>query len=428
MKRFFIIVTLLFTLVVGLLAGFVYLFDLNKWVSEQIEESSGYRISFESIESHYWQESRFSVRGLSVAADKTELLHIDKINIVIGELDLWARKLEVELVELAGVDFAVAMDTLKKASGVAKNTVAIEKKQQPLPWSELQVNKLRITALNADISNAQQGLRLLQASLSSDNLLIIEDNKLLDTVWQGSLQFSSKALNLRLQASQVVAINDLSLRSHFNLADLKASLAAEVKQFAYSLPEQREVIVNDALLKMQLDKNRLTLSSFSARLFSGELALQAEAQLAMRLLPAPAFSIDKLTVLSLLAKDMQIQIPAFMQDPENKKFGKADEEQQLPIKTLFLKQIDLQNIAVSSEEKQFPLTVKGGNLHLQDFYLLQNYQLFNLSAENQQSGVFTLSFDYLQWQDSITEQFQGEGNFTKDVQKTLILKELPMSR
>ena len=426
MKRFFIIVTLLFTLVVGLLAGFVYLFDINdhsQWLSEQIEKSTGYQVHFESIENSYWQESRFSVSGLSVAINKKELLHIDKINIVISELDLWDRQLEVELVELVGVVLYADVGALKEVLNSKKNVLESENKSQ-LPWSELQLNKLRITGLNADISNAQQGLRLLQASLSSDNLLIIEDNKVVDTVWQGSLQFSSKTLNLRLQASQVVAINDFSLRSHFNLVDLKASLAAEIKQFAYSLPEQRELIVNDALLEMQLDKNKLSLTHLSANTLSGELQLQADALLAMHLQPTPKITIDELTIGSLLAKDMQIQIPAFMPDSESEAFVRVDEKKIFPIKTLLLKQLDLQNLAVNSDEKKLPLTVKGLNVHLQDFYLLQKNQLVSLSEDYKLTGGFTMAFDYFQWADSVTEQFQAAGSFSEDVQQLLILKEI----
>ena len=427
MKRFFIIVALLFTLLAGLLGGFVCLFDINdhsQWLFEQIEKSTGYQVRFELIKNSYWQESRFSVSGFSVAIDRKELLQIDKINIVIGEVDLWKQKLEIELVELVGVDLYAEVDALKEVVNNKKDTLESDNKSQWLPWSELQVNKLRITGLNADISKQQQSFRLQQAGLTADNLLVIEDNKLSTTLLQGELQLVFKVLNLQLGASQAVLIKDAFLRSYFDLAALQATLTVEIKQFVFRLPEQTEVIVDNSLLEMQLDKNRVSLTRLSANAFSGELQLQAEAQLAMHLQPTPIVAIEELTVLSLLVKDMQIQIPAFILESESEGGGKVDEKQKLPIKTLFLQQVNLQNITLSSEEKQLPLTVKGLNGYLQGFYLLQNNHLVSFSEGNKQAGLFSLQFDYLQWADTVSEQFQVAGSFSEGAQRLLILKGL----
>lgn len=425
MKRFFIIITLLFTLVAGLLAGLVCLFDINdhsQWLTEQIEKSTGYQVRFQLFESSYWQESRFSVSGLSVAIDKKELLQIDKVNIVIGGLDLWQRQLEVESVELVGVALYAEADVSKGGLTGKKELIKSDNKGQLLPWSRLQLNKLRISGLNADISNQQQRLRLQQATLSSDDLIIIDDNKLVTALLQGELQFAFKALELQLGTSEAVSIKELSLRSHFDLAALQAKLTARVKQLDLRLPEQTKVIVDNSILEMQLDKSRLSLTHLSADVFSGELQLQADAELAMDLQGTPMVAIEELTVLLLLAKEMQIQIPAFILKPEREGLGRLGEKQRLPIKTLFLQQVDLHNITLSSEEKQ--LTVKGLNAHLQDFYLLRNNQLVSLSEDNKQTGLFVLQFDYLQWTDSVSEQFQVTGSFSEDGQRLLMLKEL----
>ena len=424
MKRFFIISVLLFTLFVGLFAGLIYLFDINQWLAEQIEKSTGYQVSFELIESRGWQAPGFSVSGLSVAVAKKELLHIDKINIVISELNLWQRQLELELVELVGVALSAQADTFKKVTSEPKEVPGSDNKSQLLPWSNLQINKLRISGLDAEISAAQQTLSVQQGSLSSDNLTIIAHNKLRSAFLKGNVQLAFKALNLQMAAAQALRIHDLSLNGYLDLARLQAKLTVATKQLAFTLPEQEDIIVDNSLLDVQLDKNKVSLTRLSADLFSGELALQAEALLFIDLLPTPVFSVEELTVLSLLAKDMQIQIPAFMQEPENEALAKADKKQRLPIKTLLLKQIDLHNIAVGSEEKQLPLTVKGVNFHLQDFYLLQNNQLADLSADNKPTGLFNLQFDYLQWADSVTGQFQVAGSFSEDAQHLLILKEL----
>ena len=426
MKRFFIIIALLFTLLAGLSGGFVYLFDINdhsQWLSEQIEKRTGYQVRFELIEHSYWQESRFSVSGLSVAIDNKQLLKIEKINVVISELDLWKQNLQVELVELVGVDLYAEVDALKEVVNSKKGALEREKKSQ-LPWSKVQLNKLRISGLNADISNQQQYLRLQQASLSSDSLIIINDNKLVTDLLKGELQFAMKALELQLGASQAVSVKGLFLRSYFDLAALQAKLTTRVKQLDFRLPEQTKVLVDNGLLEMQLDKNRITLTHLSANAFSGELQLQADAQLAMHLQPSPIVTIDELTVLSLLVKDMQIQIPAFILESASEGAGRGGEKQKLPIKTLLLKQVNLQNITINSEEKKIPLTIRGLNSRISEFYLLQNNQLVNLPEESNQAGLFVVQCDYLQWADTVSEQLQVAGSLTENDQGLLLLQQL----
>ena len=420
MKRFFIIFSLLLSLVVTLLGGFVYFFDINdhaQWITKQIEKSTGYQVNFELIENS-WENMGFSVTGVSVAIDKIELLHIDKVNIIISELDLWDQNLEVELVELLGVDLSVDLTTVKKSVKTPKNVIDSDNKSDQLFWSKLHLNKLHIVDLNADISDKEQRLRVQKASLSSDDVMIIDHNKLVNALLlKGNLQLEINKLNLQLATAETLTVHDLILRSDFDMTRLQVQLHTKIKQLALKLPEQVEVIVDNSVLQAQLDKNRVSLTRLSADLFSGELTLQADAVLAIDLFPIPAYSVEELTILSLSLKDMDIKIPAFMQLSENKELDKSDEKQKLPIKTLLLKQIDLQNIAISSKEKQLPLNVTGLNFHLQDFYLLQNSQWVNLFDETEQMGLFELQFDSLQWEDIVSKQLKVSGSFSEEVNK-----------
>ncbi len=427
MKRFFIISALLLTFLVTSLALFVYFFNVNdysEWIAKQIEKSTGYQVSFVLIENNGWQDPRFSVSGLSVISDKKELLHIDQINIDIGQWDIWNRQLEIELVDVAGIHIRVEQGILKGVTAGQKSVGKTKRQMQSLPWDRLRINKLRVSDLNMDLSNAGQSLKLQQANLSSDNLPIIEHKKFVSALFKGNLLFDFKKLDLQLSALKAVRLEDLSLYCNFDLQSLQAKLALSIKQLGFTSPNQAEIIVENSLLDLQLHKNRLSLKRLFIKAFSGELDLQADALLSIHLIPAPTFSVNSLTVLSLLVKDMSLNIPAFMQASENEEFSRTNEKQKLPLETLFLKQVNLQNLNISSEEKLLPLTVKGLNSRVSEFYLLQNNQLFSLSAENNQSGLFALQFTYLQWSETIVEQFSVAGSFSEDAARLLLLKQL----
>ncbi|MGB5446740.1 MAG: hypothetical protein WBM99_14685, partial [Psychromonas sp.] len=63
-KRFFLLVTALFFLLLIALIVVIRFFDINQygnWISKQITQSSGYQISFQSIDRDLYNNSRFSV-------------------------------------------------------------------------------------------------------------------------------------------------------------------------------------------------------------------------------------------------------------------------------------------------------------------------------------------------------------------------------
>lgn len=421
MKRFLIALTLLLSLVVVLLGGVFYLFDFSdysEWITEQIEENTGYEVRFESVESNALQ---FSVSGVSISLDTVELLHIDSVDIAISEFDLWEQSLQLELIELSGVNLFVDLKVLNKRVKESEKTTQEENKNPSLPWSWLSLNKLLITDFNADIRDEDKGLILQKASLSSENIVVIEKNKLAKTLFlKGNAQLDIQKLDLQLEPAKRVTINDLTLGVDFDVPSTLAELKITSQQLGIKLIEQPDIVVENSFLEMKLDKNRLNLKRFSVDTFSGELQLQAEALFWMNILPTPAYSVEQLTISTLSAKDMKIQIPAFMEQIVSKEVSNKREQQKLPIKSLLVKQIDLQNVDISSQEKQIPLNIVGLNFQLQDFYLLKNNELKNLPNETEPQGEFSLQFDHFQWQDTISEQFDISGKVTEDVRQVLL--------
>jgi len=81
----------------------------------------------------------------------------------------------------------------------------------------------------------------------------------------------------------------------------------------------------------------------------------------------------------------------------------------------------VENVDIRSEEKQIPLTVQGLNGRVSDLYLLKNNQLPGLSEDANQTGVFVLQADYLQWADSVTEGGQIAASLTENIQALALL-------
>ncbi|MCG6200210.1 hypothetical protein [Psychromonas antarctica] len=425
MKQFFIISTLLLALFLASLTLFFCTFNINDysgWIAQQIEKSTGYQISFDVIENNLWQDSSLSISGLSAGRDQQIRFDIQKIKIEIARLDLWNRHLELGLVELAGINLRVNPLFLEHPA-VAKNSREKNIAQiQALPWDKLYINKLRLSDLNVAVSDGQQSLLLQQAMLRSDNLSIIDNKKLLGTLFKGNMHFDFAKLAIQLADLSALRVDNLSLSTELDLAKLQGTLALSAKHFAFIGPNQAGISAENSSVDLQLDKNKLTLTCLFNNIFSGELAVQADARLSIALFPAPDFSIERLQVESLLLKNMNVTIPAFMAAPGDDVAIKNNEKQKLPIKTLFLKQLTVQNLNILSEERQIPLTVKGLNSRIDDFYLLQNNQRVGLSEQDNQAGMFMLKVDYLQWADSVIEALQVSGSLTENDQAKGLLE------
>lgn len=425
MKRFFIILALLLTLFVTSIALFLYLFDINshsQWLSEQIEKSTGYQISFDSVENRAWQDSSFSIAGLSVGRAPDSVLEIDKITIEIDRLDIWDRHLDLELVELEGIHLHLKQGPLQGRTGEPNNAKSTEYLVQNLPWNKLQINKLRLSDLNVEVSDGQQSLLLDHANLSSDNLLVIDNKKIVTTSFKGNGRFDFAMLEIQSADLTTLKLQSGLLSGDFDLAKLQAKLALSIKQFAFREPNQSEIIADNALLDLQLDKNKLSLTRLFINIFSGELSLQADALLSFHLFPRPVFYVQRLQVLSLLLEDMRLTIPAFM--PVSVDNAQSKDNEKMPIETLFIQQVNVHNVDIRSEEKQLPLTVKRGSAAVSNFYLVQNNRLFTELEKERQSGAFTLQADYLQWAETAIEQFDIVASLPQDEPFLLQLKPL----
>jgi len=429
MKRFAIITALLVTVLLGLLAGIVCFFNINDYsdlISEQLEKSTGYQVSFALIEHNGGWPLHFSISDVAVAIDENSRLHIDKINIDIGKLALWERQLDIDRVALLGIDIYMEEAAFKKILSGSKSTINPPdetKNSQLLPWSGLRINQLRISDFNAHLRYAGKELRLQRASLSADNLPLIEHKQLAVPFCKGSLQFSAQKLRLQLPAEQVVTLEQLALNSTFDLPEQQAKLTLALKKLEVAFPRQAALTFKNAQLDMQLAKNKLRLTHLFFNAFSGELQLQADALLSINRSATVPWSVNSVTVETLLLKDMKVKIPSFIAPAENIALNNTQQTEKLPIKTLFIKNAALQNIDISSEERQIPLTVNGLNARLQEFYLLHNSQLFDLSEYAQPSASFALQFAYLQWADRLVEQFQVTGSFAENAPETQLLRQ-----
>ena len=423
MKRLFMIAALLVTVLLGLLAGIVAFFNLNDhsdWISKQLEKSTGYQISFALIEHNGGWPLHFSVNDLELAIDENSHLHIDKLNFTLGKLDLWNRQLTIGRAALLGIDLYMDEGAFKKILGETKSTIkppAEAKKTQLLPWSDLRIKQLHISGFNAHLRYAGKALLLQRASLTADNLPIIADQQLAVPLGKGSLQFSAQRLRLKLSAEQTVTLEQFALNSAFDLPEQQLKLTMALKNMEVALPRQTALTFKNMQLDMQLAKNKLHLTRLFFNAFSGELQLQADALFAIK-----PWAVDRLTIEALLIKDMKVNIPFFIVPSENAVLNNAQQRALLPVKTLFIKKAALQNIDISSEERQIPLTVNGLNARLQEFYLLHNRQLVDLSGDAQPSASFALQWAYLQWADRLVEQFQMTGSFAENTHEAQLLR------
>lgn len=426
MKRFAVISSLLVTLLLALLMGTVCFFDINDysdWLSEQIENSTGYRVSFALIEYKRSWPLRFSVNDVELAVDENSRLHIKKLNVTLDKLDLWHRRLEIGRVALSGIDLYMEESAFKQAHGGSKSSeksADAAKNSQLLPWSELRIKQLRLSDLNAHLRYAGKELQVQRADLSADNLPIIEHKQLAVPLSKGNLQLSAQVLRLQVSAEQTVTLEQLALSSAFDLPQQQAKLTVALKKLEVTFPEQTAIAVENSLLDMQLVENKLRLTRLFFNAFSGELQLQADALISIKRVP---WTVERVTVESFLVNDMQVKIPSFIVPSENSALDNAQQTAKLPVNTFFIKKAAMRNIDISSADQQIPLIVNGLSGELQNFYLLRNNQLVDLSASTQPGASFALQFVYLQWADKLIEQFQVAGSLAENAPGTQLLRQ-----
>jgi len=441
MKRCFVTGSLILGLLAVLLLLFMRFFDINAhrdFISKQIEQLSGYQVTFEAIDSHLFFDSTVSLSGLSLLKANRQVLYVDQVKVNLTKLNLWDRELDLGPVQLTGMrisgDLAAFIETTdaNTVDVETSDVKAVEKRinvqqtaaemqtRQKLDWQRLTISRLSVTDLTIDITHTGQKLVADGVDFSTENLQIIADRQLVKTPLSGNLKLRVEALTAQQSASETLKVKNLQLTGSFNLKTLQAKLELKADSLNLALMGQEEVVLQNTELVADLNNNIASITKLSSKMFSGELQLRADALLSIKPLSAPFLSVQQLTVQLLAIKNMNLVIPAMLNDSAAVNNNKPP----LPISNLVLKELIVENVNIRSDNPKIPLVVKNLNSSIFDFVLVQNNQLGGLAAENKQAGSFALQFDYLQWMDSNIEQFKISGKLSKNDHSVLLIKQL----
>ncbi|HEY7865074.1 MAG TPA: hypothetical protein VIC51_03620, partial [Psychromonas sp.] len=418
MKRCFVIGTFILALLAVSLLLFMRFFDINAhrdFISKQIAQLSGYQVNFESVDSHLFSDSTVSLSGLSLTIANRQVLYVDKVKLSLTRLDLWHRELVLGPVQLTGMRITGSLadlvettdaETAEKSKSVQQTTQS----RQTLPWQKLTIGRLSVNDLNIDITHAGQRMVADGVDFRSDNLQIIADRQLVTRPFSGNLKLLVKELWAQQTAGETLRVKNLQLSGSFNVKNLQANLSLKADSLNFALAGQ-EVAVQNTELVAELNNNKARITKLISKMFSGELQLRADALFSIKPL-SPFLSVQQLRVQLLAIKDMNLVIPAMLNDSGAVKKYKPP----FPIKNLFLKELIVENVNIRSDNAEIPLEIKNLNGSVVDFILLQNKLLAGLAEENKEAGSFALQFDYLQWMESNLEQFEISGKLSKNDQ------------
>lgn len=427
MKRCFVIGTFILALLAVSLLLFMRFFDINAhrdFISKQIAQLSGYQVNFESVDSHLLSDSTVSLSGLSLTIANRQVLYVDKVKLSLTRLDLWHRELVLGPVQLTGMRITGSLADLVETTdadtaGKSKSVQQTTQSQQTLPWQKLTIGRLSVNDLNIDITHAGQRMVADGVDFRSDNLQIIADRQLVTRPFSGNLKLLVKELKAQQTAGETLRVKNLQLSGSFNVKNLQANLSLKADSLNFALAGQ-EVAVQNTELVAELNNNKARITKLISKMFSGELQLRADALFSIKPLSAPFLSVQQLRVQLLAIKDMNLVIPAMLNDSGAVKKYKPP----FPIKNLFLKELIVENVNIRSDDAEIPLEIKNLNGSVVDFILLQNKLLAGLAEENKEAGSFALQFDYLQWMESNLEQFEISGKLSKNDQGVMLIKQL----
>ncbi|MGB5444194.1 MAG: hypothetical protein WBM99_01700, partial [Psychromonas sp.] len=363
-------------------------FDINQygnWISKQITQSSGYQISFQSIDRDLYNNSRFSVKDVVLFIDQDEVVQIKQLNVEIGAFDLWERELEIELIEIVSANINLDESGLKGLIATEKDKSTADKRAL-LPWQQLFIKQLRVLDLHAELEHSGDKLRLQQANVSVTDLRVIADNQIQPNLLQGPLTAVIQGIEL-------------------DLSDLP------------------KIVMSDSQLDLSVDQNTVIIEQLLTHVFDGELTLRAQALLAVDPLVSSVPTINSITIESLLLKDMNLVIPPFANISGSPQTEQKQQPLLLPVETIFIKQARSQNINISSENPHIPLTVDNLNSVIQELYLVKNSQLIELYGDSNQDAIFSLKFGLLRWVDSEVEGFSTSGSLNRENPSLQLLQE-----
>ncbi|PKH03840.1 hypothetical protein CXF72_04210 [Psychromonas sp. MB-3u-54] len=434
MKRCFVTVAFILGLLSFSLLLFISFFDINAhrgFISQQIEQLSGYQVNVESIDSHLFFDSSVSLSGLSLTINNLQVLYVDKVKVNITKLDLWQRQLKLGSVQLNGLRISgdtaafvnttdlniTDLKTVEKSNSVQQTLDA--KIQQKLAWQRFTIGRLSVNDLTIDMTHAGQRVTLDGADFRSENLQIIADHQLVKTPFSGNLKLQAREFTAQPTSREMLRVKNLQLTGSFNLKNVQANLYLKAGSLNLTLGKE-ELALQNTELAASLNQNKVSITKLSSKIFSGELQLQADALFLIKPLSAPFLSVQQLTVQLLEIKNMNVVIPAMFNDSGGLKNNKP----RFPINNFVLKELIVENVNVRSDNSTIPLIIKNLNAALIDVVLLQNKQLKGLAEETKEAGSFVLQFDYLQWMESTIEQFDISGKLSKNDRSVLLLKKL----
>jgi hypothetical protein len=152
------------------------------------------------------------------------------------------------------------------------------------------------------------------------------------------------------------------------------------------------------------------------------VAANADAILAIGLLPKPTIKVQQVILNSLVAKELQLTIPEL---PLTNTQGKNNtKNKQFPITAFQVKKVRLQNVNLHSEATQLPLTVTSMHLDMRDFYIIKENKLLDASQLTQQAGRFSLAFDQIKRRETLIEKFSVAGSMNEKDKGIQVLKQL----
>lgn len=426
MKSCGVIVFTLMSLMLVAVGSFVYFFNVNDyslWISKQIERSTGYDIRFEQFENSWLMDKSVTLVGLSLYQQEQQILHINKLTLKVDRLDLWQRQLDINSIHIEGVDIKV--NKALSSSNVKVVDKQVMTKQiddlRAIAWERLHITTINIDNLNVQVQEAQQTLLLSGANLKFNDLLIIDKSQ---------LQTLPKNLDISAQFKQLIVDNS-GQKGEFNhvtfsikgdLVKRQASLDLSASRILVESTEQAPLLLELLQLQLQLVQNKLSLQHFFVKTRSGDLSLHVDAFLAIKFFPKPEIAVKKVILHSLIANNLQLVVPHF--SPSKTPISSQAEPERLPVEVLLIKEVRLQNISVQSEAEQLPLVVKSADLSINDFFLIKDNKLVDITQQTQQAGSFTLAFAYFRWQETVIEQFAMSGSLHEKDQGVQVLKQL----
>lgn len=425
LKSIFLISALLLGLCSVSVVGFVYFLDINDhsdWITKQIKQTTGYDLRFEHFKNSWFLDKSFALTGVALYQKGQRVVYIKQLDLQVDKLDLWQRELDIQFITLQGID----IDFTAEAIPLALNSPSQSPKEkqyqvvQNMAWDRLHIGTFQLIDLNVALQKQDKKLQLKEASITLNDLLVIERKQLKIVPLNLDLATTFNTLTLS-DDQQKMALHNLQLSVQADLLQRQARLNVSMESMAL----QADHSFQSLKLSMQLDQDILRIENFSIDTFTGHLAMQADILLALTIFPKLDIKVKQVTLQSLLARDMQLTIPAFKMAVNDK--NKAHKNTLLPIETLLLKDLQLSNINVRSENEAFPLLITALDLQLSNVTPIRNFQWLDLPNHREQAGSFSVAFERLNWQQAEIEQFSVMGSLSEhDQGLNLLHKLLPL--